>query len=108
MPAPTSTRGDPNDAAVDTWPWECLDCGTTIYHDGEFCGGCEAAYRARGSARRRRDRRGFLDWMRGESVSDYVLKVTAIAGVEEALTAVWLHVLLRGTTPLDLLARVLA
>lgn len=108
MRASISARGEPNDTAVDTWPWECLDCETTIYHDADFCLDCAGAYRVGERGGRRDAREGFLDWMRRESFSEYVLKVTAIAGVEEVLTAVWLQVLLGGSAPLDLVARALA
>ena len=88
----------PTDA--DTWPWRCLRCGGTIYHDVELCRDCFALERYRhtmggyGEANPEPDGpEGFLDWMRGQPASALSLKVSVIAGIELALTMVWLQLL---------------
>ena len=85
----------------DTWPWRCLRCGGTIYHDVELCGDCFALERYRhtmggyGEARLEPDGpEGFVDWMRGQPASALSLKVSVIAGLELTLTTVWLQLLL--------------
>lgn len=84
----------------DEWPWECLSCGTTLYHDVEHCRTCASASvhpktRGRSSALRE-----FVSWMRREPYPSFVLKVTAISSTELALTALWLHLILLGPSEL--------
>ena len=92
--------GDRHPGEGDGWPWRCLDCGATIYHDGECCRECRSARRVRSGAREA-DRSGsFLAWMRAEPASTFALKVTLISGAEVGLTALWLVFLLGGATRL--------
>lgn len=44
--------------------------------------------------------RGFWGWIREESFAAFLLKVTAISGLELALTTLWLQVVLLGPTEL--------
>lgn len=92
---------DDGQTDADTWPWRCLRCGGTLYHDVELCRDCFALERYRhsmggyGEASPEPDRpEGFLDWMRRQPASALSLKVSVIAGVELTLTTVWLHLLL--------------
>ena len=84
----------------ETWPWECLHCGTTIYHDGEYCRECESRHVFTEDNRWIRGLRAFLRWMRRESHPSFVLKTTSIASVELTLTAFWLQLMLVGPTEL--------
>lgn len=86
--AAKNARGD-----ADTWPWRCLGCGGTIYHDGEFCRECRTVAAPGDGSRRHRG--GFLDWIRRQSLAALSLKVTVVAGIELALTAFWLQLFLR-------------
>ena len=78
-----------------TWPWRCVECESTIYHDGEFCRDCKS------SPSPKRGRLGdglreFVSWMRRESYWTFVPTVTIITGIELALTALWLQILVFG------------
>lgn len=87
--------GSPSSAGAsfeesDTWPWQCLDCGTTIYQDGDFCQACASSYRLDVRDHGTNSSSGFISWMREQSVHSFVLKTTAVAGIELALTGFWL------------------
>lgn len=100
MPGQTTPTPSTDRDESDTWPWACVDCRTTIYHDGAFCRACESAYRSRETNWESDTSDGFVDWMRDQTASVLVLKVTAVAGIELALTAFWLQTLLRGSVAL--------
>ena len=90
----TTNRG--NGGADDgAWPWRCLGCEGTLYHDGWYCAACAAVHAI---DRRRRTRsdpgRTFRGWIREQSYPSFVTRVAALAGFELVLTALWLHVLL--------------
>lgn len=76
----------------DRWPWRCLGCDGTIYHDGEYCSACAAATR-RGRRDEPHDHRTFRDWIRDQTYPSFVTRVATLAGFELSLTAVWLHLL---------------
>lgn len=90
------------DDADDGWPWNCPRCGVTLYHDATVCRECEPLV-GTSTSRSERGRRhlpaSFAAWMRRQSYPEFVTQVTAIAGVELLLTALWLNVLFLGTVP---------
>lgn len=94
MPGSPATDTGDRQSDADTWPWRCLGCGGTIYHDGERCRECRRSSRHGAGIRRPESPEGFVDWMRHEPASALSLKVSVIAGVELALTAAWLQLLL--------------
>lgn len=94
-PQPTAST-EPECGNPDTWPWRCLDCGSTIYHDGEFCRACARSRPVGGGAEAAPTPDGFVDWMREQRPAPFVLKVTVVAGLELALTAVWIQLLVGG------------
>lgn len=78
------------------WPWSCTRCGTGMYHYASVCRECDRAARAtdltdvggpRGAVR------SWLGWTRRQSYPRFVATVSAVAGVELLLTALWLRVL---------------
>lgn len=92
---------DDGHAEPDTWPWRCLRCGGTLYHDVELCRDCFALERYQhtmggyGEAGLEPESpEGFFDWMRRQPASALSFKVSVIAGVELTLTTVWLQLLL--------------
>lgn len=105
MTEPPSAAAENVSTEADTWPWRCLRCGGTIFHDGERCRDCRTIDPSADASSRRPDAEGFLEWMRGESLPSFSLKVTATAGVELALTSLWLQLLLRHSAEL---ARIVA
>lgn len=96
MPEPPPSSADPDRADADRWPWRCLGCGTTIYHDGELCRDCVSAHRRAHAGRGGDASDGFLEWVCEEPVSAFVLKVSVVAGIELALTSLWLRLALSG------------
>lgn len=99
MSRTTSSRSD-RESNEETWPWDCLHCETTIYHDGRYCSECESLRPFVEENRWLRGPRAFLGWMRRESHPSFVLKTTSIASVELALTAFWLQLMLLGPAEL--------
>lgn len=93
MQSSTPSRPPTDRDESDTWPWRCLDCDTTIYHDGEFCLTCESSHRISQSSGESDRSNGFRDWMRDQTATRLVLKVTAVAAIELALTTFWLQTL---------------
>lgn len=93
MPEPPDSDANDGQSSADTWPWRCLGCGGTIYHDVELCRECRPRGPHGEAGRRPEAAEGFVDWMRREPASALSLKVSVIAGVELALTAVWLQLL---------------
>lgn len=91
MPTEAPAEEDRDDASGDTWPWACLECGTTIYHDGDWCRDCASTYQVDDGGPRRESSDGFVDWMCRQSASAFVAKVTVLAGFELLLTAFWLQ-----------------
>lgn len=81
---------------VDSWPWRCLGCEATIYHDGEFCVDCRSARAAVRDADVEQHSAGFLDWIQGQPYPVFVAKVVAVASFEVLLTLLWLQLLLFG------------
>lgn len=94
MPGSPPTGADDDRPDPDSWPWACLDCGTTIYHDGECCRDCARARQLARAASEGGDPGGFLEWMAGEPAPAFVLKVSTVAAMELALTSVWLQFVL--------------
>lgn len=94
MPGPPDPDADDDAASPHAWPWRCLGCGGTIYHDGERCRDCRRSDRAGAAGRHRDSPEGFVDWMRRQPASTLSLKVSVVAGVELSLTAAWLQLLL--------------
>jgi hypothetical protein len=111
MSGSTATDVEDGRKSPDTWLWRCVGCGGTLYHDVELCRDCHSLERYRhavggyGETGRRPDApRGFLDWMRRQPASVLSVKVSVVAGVELALTTLWLKLLvgsawLGGTVP---------
>ena len=90
----TSDRGV-GGADEGTWPWRCLGCEGTLYHDGWYCADCATVHAIDRRRRTRDDERGTLrGWIRGQSYPAFVTRVAALAGFDLALTALWLQVLL--------------
>ena len=94
MQGSTPSRAPTDRDESDTWPWRCLECGTTIYHDGEVCLDCESSRRVRRAGGRPDRSVGFVDWVRAQTATGLVLKVTVVASIELALTTFWLQTLL--------------
>lgn len=86
---------DPDRTGDATWPWRCVGCATTIYHDGEFCRDCKASPSPRNKSLVS-GLREFISWMRRESYWTFVPTVTVITGIELALTALWLQIIIFG------------
>lgn len=100
MPRPSTNDAEDDRSAADTWPWRCLGCGETIFHDVEFCRDCTSAGFYDDTGRRFDSPEGFLDWMRSEPLPSFSVKVTTITAVELALTTLWLQFLLGGSIDL--------
>lgn len=96
MSESTTSRAEPDRGEPESWPWRCLYCRTTIYHDGERCRDCRSSRRPAGRRPAPDAPDGFADWVREQTAPALVLKVTAIAGIELSLTALWLRVVSRG------------
>lgn len=94
MPEPS--QSDSASSAGDSWPWACLDCGGTIYHDGRFCRDCERARALDRVAALSTPGPRFSHWIREQSYPSFVTSVTAVASLEVSLTAIWLQFLLAG------------
>jgi hypothetical protein len=92
-PAPDT---DPAYPDRDTWPWRCLGCTATIYHDGVYCANCVSHRAVQRTAVRRRGAGSFRAWIRDQSYPKFVSTVATVASLEVALTALWLHLLLDG------------
>lgn len=103
MPKPPAPRDEEEGSDVDTWPWQCLRCGGTIYHDVELCRDCNPIGPLHDTDRRHEEPEGFIDWIRRESASALSIKVSVIAGVELVLTTFWLQ-LLAGASALSRIA----
>ena len=93
----SDTQDDIQESDVDSWPWECLNCQTTIFHDSLYCRDCEAWKWAETASGQSGPVGSFVDWMQRESYPSFVTKVTVIAGIELGLTAVWIHLLILGS-----------
>lgn len=101
MARTTSAASDATRLPTDGWPWQCLTCGSALYHDAENCRNCAARPPASAGGRSPATQ-SFSDWMRREPYPTFVLKVTTISGAELALTALWLHLVSFG--PAELIA----
>ena len=108
MSGPPTSRPSTDRDDADTWPWACLDCGATIYHDGEFCVACESSHRIRRAHAESERSNGFRAWMREQTATDLVLKTTLVAAIELGLTTVWLQALLRRSLELGSLVPVIS
>ena len=95
MQTPASRTDDADHEDADIWPWQCLECGVTIYHDGECCLDCESTTPLATYGGEASTTEGFLDWMREQPATTFVLKVSAVAGVELALTTFWMRAVLQ-------------
>lgn len=96
MPTFPSPESDGASADEGTWPWQCLGCRGPLYHDGELCRDCRTVDPFAGEPGLPDALAEFVDWIRVESYPAFLTKITAIAGVEVALTALWLRILLHG------------
>jgi len=38
----------PSEHVEEGWPWNCADCGATVYHEGQVCSDCAREARADG------------------------------------------------------------
>lgn len=94
MTRPPSAVTEQDRTDPDTWPWRCLNCGGTIFHDGEHCRDCRTSRHHSDDPSQGTSSEGFLAWIRRESFATFSLKVTLISGIELALTALWLRLLL--------------
>lgn len=83
-------------ALEDTWPWRCLGCEGTLYHDAVFCHDCRPAQLTSRSEPSHHPVPAFLDWIRREHYLTFLTKVTAVASLEVTLTALWLQLMLVG------------
>lgn len=90
--AETTPSGD------DSWPWRCLDCEGTIYHDSELCRDCQSVLTVAGGASGQQPDRDFVDWIRLEPYLAFVTKVTAVASLELTLTTLWLQLMVFGSS----------
>lgn len=94
MEEPEGRRSVP---AVRSWPWNCIECGTTIYGDGLYCAACEREQRRRERCEGAEEPPADLvAWMREQSYPEFVTKVTAVSGAELLLTTIWLRLLASG------------
>lgn len=90
----------PHDGVDDGWPWNCTRCGRTVYHDDLVCRECDRTDRTSTTAPSPRVVRSWVAWMRRQSYPGFVTRVTTIAGIELALTALWMRVLFSGAVSL--------
>lgn len=93
---------DPQRTLDSSWPWACLRCGATVYHDVLYCRDCGPAASSAAERVRRGSGEPLRSWIRRQSYPRFVGTVTGIAGVEVALTALWLQILLVGPANLPL------
>ena len=100
MRATPSTLSELDRTHPDAWPWRCLGCGGTIFHDVEFCRDCESTRPPPEQPPPLEVPEEFLEWMRNEPRPTFSAKVTAITGIELLLTTLWLELLLRGPVEL--------
>lgn len=91
MSGQTTRRTAIDEDTAETWPWACLGCDSSVYHDVEFCRDCVASFRSRPSSREPNTSDHFVDWMRDQPAPTFVMKVTAMSGIELVLTAFWLQ-----------------
>lgn len=42
----TMSYTNPTDQVDEGWPWDCADCGATVYHEGKVCSDCAREARA--------------------------------------------------------------
>ena len=77
----------------ESWPWACLSCGATIYHDGQRCPDCRSSRRLAAVAAIETAEESFGRWIREQSYPSFVSAVTAVASLELALTVLWLQLL---------------
>lgn len=102
---PNVTEGTGSPRSVDaSWPWPCLRCDASVYHDVLYCRRCRPAAARAGQAGRRGAAGPFSAWIREQSYPQFVGAVTSIASIELALTALWLQVMLVGPANLPLLS----
>lgn len=94
MPQPPTDTPAAAESPTDTWPWQCLRCGATIFHDGDHCPDCARSRSLARVADGGRPERGFRAWIRAQSYPSFVATVTAVAGIELGLTALGLRLLL--------------
>lgn len=107
QPEPNAARRtDAQRTLEDSWPWLCLRCGATVYHDVLYCGDCGPADSSAAERVRRGSAESLRSWIRRQSYPRFVGTVTGIASVEVALTALWLRLLLVGPANLPLLGAV--
>lgn len=93
----------PRNRTDDSWPGNCTRCGTEIYHYASTCRECDRTERATLLAdvgAPLRVVRSWLGWMRWQSYPRFVATVSAVAGIELLLTALWLSVLFSGAVAL--------
>lgn len=99
MPAATPASTEPSPTATDSWPWTCLGCDATLYHDALYCADCRAHERSHATATTGSSS-AFTAWVREQSYPEFVSTVTVVAGLEVGLTAFWLRLLLTGSVVL--------
>lgn len=103
--APNVAEGTGSPRSEDaSWPWPCLRCDASVYHDVLYCRRCRPAASRAGQAGRRGSAGPFSSWIREQSYPQFVGAVTSIASIELALTALWLQVMLVGPANLPLLS----
>lgn len=104
---PKAARGpDPQRTLDASWPWTCLRCEATVYHDVLYCRDCGPADSSASTRVRGRSAEPLRTWIRRQSYPRFVGTVTGIASVEVALTALWLQILLVGPANLPLLGAI--
>lgn len=99
-------RADTTGSMEASWPWACLRCDATVFHDVLYCRECRpaATRAAEGGRGRGRGDGPFRSWIRRQSYPRFLGTVTSVAGIELALTAFWLEVMLVGPANLPLLS----
>lgn len=104
---PTAAREtDPQRTLDASWPWACLRCEATVYHDVLYCRDCGPADSSDAEGIRRGSAEPLRSWIRRQSYPRFVGTVTGIASVEVALTALWLQIFLVGPAYLPLLGAI--
>lgn len=96
MSPPTDPETGDERSSEYEWPWYCLACEVTIYHDGDYCRDCRSNEEFERPSRSHTSH-GFVGWIRQESYSTFIPKITVIAGIELALTGLWLQSMIRGS-----------
>lgn len=78
MTTSPSSREDLGPTDEESWPWSCLDCQATIYHDGDYCLDCESAHRSSEPAEPESPVEGFIEGLENESITSLTIKTSVV------------------------------